>query len=264
MCIRDRTDTKKAWAPRPVLAFFVSAVIVFAPLIASWLTVRWLGDSFYRPPGGIGLLIWFVQALVASVAVAVLVHRIADRFTPITMLLKLTLVFPDQAPSRFRTALRAGSLKNVQRKAKPLPGSLQQASADAVAMIAALTKHERLTRGHTERVRAYGELLGAELGLEGEELNRLRWGLLLHDIGKLSVPAEILSKPGKPTEDEWQVLRQHPVAGAEMVEPLRHWLGDAVDAAGQHHEWWDGSGYPNGIAGTDISMAGRILSLIHI
>ena len=170
----DATDNERAWEPRPVLAFFVSALILLAPLIASWLAVRWLGDFFFQPVGTVGVVVWVVQALIVSVAAALVVHRLADRLTPITMLLKLTLVFPDQAPSRFATALRSGSARKLENMGTPLQGSLQEASEQAVSMIGALTKHERLTRGHTERVRAYGEMLAVELGFEGEELNQLR------------------------------------------------------------------------------------------
>ena len=152
-------------------------------------------------------------------------------------------------------------MRRVAREAQPLSGSLNDAAISAVEMIVSLTHHERRTRGHTERVRAYGEMLAKEMGVEGEELDRLRWGLLLHDIGKLSVPREILDKSSELDAEEWEILRGHPAAGAVMVEALREWLGDHVDAAGQHHERWDGNGYPLGLSGKDISLAGRICAV---
>ena len=95
-----------------------------------------------------------------------------------------------------------------------------------VEMVAALGRHERLTRGHTERVRAYADLIGEQMGLDAHDRHLLQWACLVHDIGKLSVPPEILNKAGKPTEAEWAILRGHPAVGAELAEPLAPWLGE--------------------------------------
>ncbi len=84
---------------------------------------------------------------------------------------------------------------------------------------------------------------------------------MLHDLGKLNVPSEILNKPGSPDETEWAILQTHPTAAAELLEPLRPWLGDWINAAAEHHERWDGAGYPLGLAGTEISLAGRITAV---
>ena len=104
-------------------------------------------------------------------------------------------------------------------------------------------------------------MLGEQMGLSRGDLDRLNWAALLHDIGKLEVPEKLLNKPGRPTPDEWDVLRTHPGAAAAYVEPLRGWLGDWVDAATQHHERYDGTGYPEGLSGKHISLAGRIVSI---
>lgn len=99
------------------------------------------------------------------------------------------------------------------------------------------------------------------MGLSNADLNGLRWGALLHDVGKLHVPAEILTKPEKPTAEEWEILRRHPTAAIGLLAPLKDWLGDWLLAASEHHERWDGTGYPQGTAGTDISIAGRIVAV---
>ncbi|MCP4224181.1 MAG: tandem-95 repeat protein [Actinomycetia bacterium] len=118
-----------------------------------------------------------------------------------------------------------------------------------------------MTRGHAERVRAYSATIGEEMGLRDQELELLNWSGLIHDIGKLTVSAEILNKPGELTDAEWVILRQHPLNADELVAPLRSWLGDWVESATQHHEWFDGGGYPNGLAGDEITMAGRIVAV---
>ena len=130
-----------------------------------------------------------------------------------------------------------------RRSAEP-----QEAAEILLQLVAALDVHDEITRGHAERVRAYAYSLGRQLGLSGDELDRLNWAALLHDIGKLEVSTEILNKPGKPTDEEWEQLRPHPLYGETLVEPLASgWQW--TDAVGYHHERWDGKGYPRGHRG---------------
>ena len=89
----------------------------------------------------------------------------------------------------------------------------------------------------------------------------MRWAALFHDIGKLEVPGSILRKPGKPTKTEWDTLKRHPVDGAKLINPLAPWLGAWALAVEQHHERFDGGGYPSGLSGHDISFGGRILAV---
>ena len=106
-----------------------------------------------------------------------------------------------------------------------------------------------MTRGHSERVRAYSQMIAKELRLSRDEVDRLNWAALLHDVGKLEVPAEILNKPGRrPTRSG--SIRSHPELGARLAEPLRAWLGEWTDAIADHHERWDGKGYPRGARAT--------------
>ena len=104
-------------------------------------------------------------------------------------------------------------------------------------------------------------MVGAELKISGAALDHLRWSALLHDIGKLLVSAEILNKPGTLTDAEFDVVKQHPEFGRELVAPLVGWLGDSARAVWEHHERWDGQGYPSGLSGTEISLAGRIVAV---
>lgn len=137
----------------------------------------------------------------------------------------------------------------------------EHAAALVVGLISAVSKHDRLTRGHSERVRAYSDLIGEELGLDAESRSKLHWAALLHDVGKLAVPAAILNKTERLTDDEWKIIRDHPAASEPWIAPVRDWLGDWARAASEHHERYDGDGYPDGLSGDAISLAGRIVSV---
>ena len=110
-------------------------------------------------------------------------------------------------------------------------------------------------------MRAYSEIIGEELGLPAADLEKLRWAALVHDVGKMAVSPEILNKPGRPTDEEWQELRNHPTAGARLLAPLEPWLGEWIGAATEHHERVDGKGYPRGLRSWEISLAGKIVAV---
>ncbi len=256
----------KAWTASPVLAWSVRVAIVALPVLTAWLCVRFLSEVFLRPSGKIGLVLWILQAVVVGSAISLLVERATRRFVPLAALLNMSLVFPDESPSRFGLALKSGTLRQQrdrlrQINAQGLSSSETDAAAEAIQLVVMLGQHDRLTRGHTERVRAYSDLIAQEMGLSSEDRDMLAWGSMLHDVGKVTVPSEILNKQGKPTTQEWKVLQGHPAAGGELLSPLANWLGPWVLAASEHHERWDGSGYPNGLAGVEISVAGRITAV---
>ena len=100
------------------------------------------------------------------------------------------------------------------------------------------------TRGHTERVRALTDFVADELGLAEDDRDRLRWSALLHDIGKLTVHPDILNKEGALSDDEWQLIRRHPLEGAKLTAPLAGWLGEWSATVVEHHERYDVGGYP--------------------
>jgi hypothetical protein len=179
---------------------------------------------------------------------------------PLAVLLKLTLLFPDGAPSRYQMA-RAANNPHRLRELAAGRSPQSRAAAEVLAWVAELARHDRHTRGHSERVRVFADLLAEQLNLTRIEKDKLRWASLLHDVGKLQVPARILNKPAKPNLSEWEVLRRHPAAGMELVGPLAEWLGPWAGGIADHHERFDGTGYPNGLSGTDISLAGRIVAV---
>ena len=261
-----REGAVTTWAASPVLARLVRVVLFVVPIAVGWLAVRLVNQWFWTPRGLAGFLAWFFQATALGGVVATVVDRQTRHFLPLATLLGMSLTFPDEAPSRFGIALRTGTVRKLEQRLADfaehgISNDEATAATEAIELITMLGKHERLTRGHTERVRAYAELIAAEMGVSEADRQKLAWAVLLHDIGKLTVPAEILNKNGRPTEAEWAILRNHPAAGEAFVAPLADWLGSWRFATSQHHERWDGTGYPKGIGGERISLAGRITAV---
>lgn len=138
-------------------------------------------------------------------------------------------------------------------------------SAEAVvfALARAVEAKSLFTHGHSERVTQYCLLLADALGLRAAEREVLRKGALLHDVGKISIPDEILNKPSTLTDAEMALIRQHPVQGVHIVEPLRS-CQNAMPLIRWHHERLDGKGYPDGLRGDEISVLVRVLSLCDV
>jgi HD-GYP domain-containing protein (c-di-GMP phosphodiesterase class II) len=129
--------------------------------------------------------------------------------------------------------------------------------------IRALDLRDRASAGHTQRVIDLTLQLALKMGLREEELVNLRRGALLHDVGNIGIPDRILQKPGNLDEDEWNLVRQHPMFAYEMISPITY-LRAAIDIPYCHHEKWDGSGYPRGLAGEYIPLAARIFSVVDV
>jgi putative nucleotidyltransferase with HDIG domain/diguanylate cyclase (GGDEF)-like protein len=122
---------------------------------------------------------------------------------------------------------------------------------------------DRYTQGHCERVATVSCAIAAACGLDEQSLFWFRIGALLHDVGKIGVPSEILNKPGKLTQDEWAVMRSHPSAGVEMLAGI-DFPWDVRPIIESHHERWDGAGYPHGLRGEAIPLSARILAVADV
>ncbi|MCB2202679.1 PAS domain S-box protein [bacterium] len=127
----------------------------------------------------------------------------------------------------------------------------------------ALELRDEETQGHTQRVTEYTQILAHEVGINEEEMLHVRHGVLLHDMGKLAIPDRILLKPGSLTQEEWDVMRQHPRYAFEMLQPIPY-LRRAIDIPYCHHEKWDGTGYPRGLSGEQIPLSARVFSIIDV
>jgi len=130
-----------------------------------------------------------------------------------------------------------------------------------VALANAVDARDTYTGDHSQRMANLTTLIATEMGLPNEQIEALHWASILHDIGKIGVPDEILNKTGSLTKDEWVIMKEHPVTGAEIVAPIKY-LQPVSPIIRAHHEKYDGSGYPYGLAGKDIPLGARILSVV--
>ena len=127
----------------------------------------------------------------------------------------------------------------------------------------ALDLRDKETEGHTRRVTEMTLKLARAMGMDEVSLGHIRRGALLHDIGKMGIPDGILLKPGPLTDEEWEVMRRHPTYALEMLAPIA-FLRPALDIPHAHHEKWDGTGYPRGLAGEGIPLPSRIFAAVDI
>lgn len=149
--------------------------------------------------------------------------------------------------------------------------NLQRMSAELIrsydstleGWVQALDLRDNETQGHTQRVTEMTQQLAIEMGLSEEELVHIQRGSLLHDIGKMGIPDNILHKPAKLTREEWLVMQEHPVLANKMLSNIP-FLRPALDIPYSHHEKWDGSGYPLGLSGEQIPLAARIFSIVDV
>jgi putative two-component system response regulator len=162
-------------------------------------------------------------------------------------------ILPDELMTAIRARLaRARQLRLVQ---------LRQSYEASLTMLAnAIEVRDQYTRGHVERVTLYAVVIAKELETESQFVEDVRFGAILHDIGKIHVRESVLRKKTALTDKEWAELTRHPVTGAEMIKDIPY-LMPAVPAVRYHHERWDGQGYPEGLAGQNIPLSARIVAV---
>ena len=261
----QREERGHRWSARSRTGFLVSVASFAIPIALSVVCAFTASTLLPRPTSGAWQVAWWIGVLLIAWIAAAVGERIARPLLPLASLLKMSLLFPDRAPSRFAVAWRSGSTRQLDRYVHGLDSKPHRepvtTAVEILTLVTALSSHDRRTRGHSERVRAYTDLIADELRLPQADRDRLRWSALLHDVGKLTVHVDILNKTGNPTEAEWEIIRRHPQEGQRLIEPLMEWLGEWGHAVEQHHENFDGSGYPFGLSGDQISLGARIVSV---
>jgi ribonuclease P protein subunit RPR2 len=160
---------------------------------------------------------------------------------------------------RYAADLRE-TFKEERARSQQLAGSY---AATVRALTNAVEARDAYTGKHAERVAAYGIEIARALGIPRPEAPEFEFGFLLHDIGKLAVPDAILYKPGELTQEERAVMATHPEFGAQILSGIE-FLSEAARVVRNHHERWDGTGYPDGLAGDEIPLAARVFAVADV
>ncbi|HJZ46935.1 MAG TPA: HD domain-containing phosphohydrolase [Roseiflexaceae bacterium] len=148
-----------------------------------------------------------------------------------------------------------------QLRLKRLTDQLEHTENVIFMLAQAVEAKDAYTEGHLRRLRAYGERLAQACGLSPTEVAAVRYGGILHDIGKIGVDEAIIRKPGPLTSEEAALMRRHPEIGAQIISQMR-FARDVAPIISAHHEYWDGSGYPHGLRGEAIPIGARIITIV--
>ena len=229
----------------PVYAAALAAQLVADVAVSSvreWAALR-------VPPSLQFRLMGLIAAVDCALAPVGLMAAILAEEQPAALLLVVPLlaVLALLAHERERRIENALALSDAYRGSALLMGEMLEAE-------------DAYTGGeHSKGVVALALAVGRRLGLDARQQRNLEFGALLHDIGKLKVPEEILNKPGKLTPEEWEVIKRHPEDGQRMLERIGGVLAEVGLTVRAHHERWDGGGYPDGLRGADIPLDARII-----
>ena len=148
-------------------------------------------------------------------------------------------------------------------KLKEFTDELENAEAVLVALALGIESRDPYTGNHCERLARYAADLGHYVGLDGDSIVALKRGGYLHDLGKVSIPDEILKKGTRLNHDEWEIMKQHPIIGESICRPLKSFR-NVLPIIRHHHEHWDGTGYPDGLSGSQIPMLARVLQVVDV
>lgn len=178
----------------------------------------------------------------------------------------LNLFFPQAREvteqEREAIALLGGTIYGAVRRDRALRG-IREGDHFVLALARTIEAKDISTAGHLDRVMHLAEMLGRTYGLRDETLKALRKAAILHDVGKVGIPEAILNKPGPLTAREWAVMKRHPEIGVEILGDVKMpWSTEVLEAVLHHHERWDGSGYPRGLAEEGIPLFGRLIAVV--
>ncbi|HKV40538.1 MAG TPA: HD domain-containing phosphohydrolase, partial [Blastocatellia bacterium] len=201
---------------------------------------------------------WDPMSYVATATTAGLVDFVANHYSLITAAVTLVLALPVPVLIYYTFKTYRDKLDEQDRHFHELT-DINDSILEMLAM--AIDAKDQTTHDHIQRVRLFARRMGEIVGLSHPEIEALKAGALLHDIGKIGVPAYILNKPGRLTEHEFEQMKMHTIIGADMLSNV-NFRYPVVPIVRHHHERWDGKGYPDGLAGESIPITARILTLV--
>ena len=208
-------------------------------------------------------------ALALALTVILIALYFANRVT--APLIRMSATAEDLANGKLtsRTGVRradeigqlSGSIDRMADSIEQLQKEQEQAYRDMISTLTrALEKKDSYTAGHSGRVTKYALKLGRRIGLDQETLEKLRFGSITHDLGKIGIADAVLNKPAPLDEAEFEIMKQHPSFSRTIMKPLVRFQ-EYAEIAGAHHEHWDGTGYPDGLAGEEIHLLARIVAI---
>jgi len=257
------------WVARPLLAAVVSVVGAAGPILCAVAAAVGVGTALAPTHGVVEAVVRWAVVLVVCGSVFAVAERMARWAEALAALMGLGLRFPGTAPSRWAVAGRVRRLWPViarggDPRVTTIAADPGQAAVQLLVLAVALGAHDRKGRGHCRRVAALCDRIGAELALSVDDGDRLRWAGLVHDVGKLTVRGEVVNQAGDLSMADRRLVEGHARRGALLVAPIESWLGPWSGAVAEHHERFDGSGYPDGLVGQEISLGGRIVAVADV
>ena len=257
--------TKSLW----LMATVAAAVLGIALLLVLKLVAAADDPQLAREVGWNLLLIGLSAGILAAGAAFWVVRRITLPLRRLAQTMS-EMARAGQLQSDFPTAGGGSEVQLIEETFRSLTVSLEESLrarersyVEAVgAVVTAADARDHETTGHSFRVALYAVALAKAMGLHGEQIKAIEWGALLHDVGKMVVPDEILRKMGPLTDSEWHIMKQHPTWGFDMLAEVSFLQPAALDIIYSHHERWDGHGYPRGIARESIPLSARIFAVV--
>jgi putative nucleotidyltransferase with HDIG domain len=250
-------------------AAIAATVLLIALLLVRHLVAVAADPAFASQIGWNLLFIGFSAGLLAAVGAWWVVRRIT---LPLQRLAETMsgMARSGELQSDFPSAGGGSEVRLIEETFRSLAVSLEESRnarersyVEAVgAIVTAADARDHETTGHSFRVALYAVALAKAMGLHGEPLKAIEWGALLHDVGKMVVPDDILRKVGPLTEEEWHIMKQHPTWGFDMLAEVTFLQPASLEVIYSHHERWDGCGYPRGLAGEAIPLAARIFAVV--
>jgi len=254
------TLTERFASNKPILLMVAALVFFFANTLPISVVIALTENKSSRKVWSECYFWSFPYYLVGAAAVGLvgIVNRSAGWQTSLLVLPLIYWVYRSYRLYLGRLEAEKERVEVEKRHVEEI-ASLNMRTIEALAL--AIEAKDHTTHTHLQRVRTYAVEIAKELKLPNEEIEALRAAALLHDIGKLAVPEQIINKPGKLTPEEFEKMKVHPIVGAEILERVA-FPYPVAPIVRSHHERWDGSGYPEGLVGEQIPVGARILAAV--